>query len=196
MRDINSATKAATTNSHIDMLYLCELDWPDGMVRLHTGIGALMYQGQEYLGSGNLGKVGDITDNAEKGRHQCLLTLSGLDDAQVAQAIEHECYGRSGVLRIGFLDKHSRLDEAAVHTLFAGDIDQIAIDKGEKNSLSVTLTSDNLERAQRLSARYNDESHQRRHSGDRFFRYVTAMVDRPFYWGSDKDAIPLKGEGE
>jgi len=192
MREINAVTKTAVSGSHIDLVYLVAIHWPDGWVRLHTGLGPLIYAGDEYQGIGAMGSVGDITDNAELGRHECSLTLSGLDDAAVAEVIEKECFGRTGNVYLGFLDENSRIVDTAVLPLFAGEIDKLGVEKGENNKISITLTADNLERSLRLPDRYNDESHQKRSVGDRFFRYITAMVERPIYWGNKKNALPLK----
>jgi len=191
-RNITTLQADLLAQHHVEMINLVELDWPTGMVRLHSGIGPVKYAGNEYQGVGQLGSIDSLSDTGEVGDTGLSLTLSGLDAALVASVIDDDAVGCAGRVYLGVLDEHQRLLDANVIPLFAGTAKRTPVRQGENPQITVELVSDSIAHNQRAGDRYTDNCQQRRHPGDRFFRYSEVMADKPFYWGSKKDGLPLK----
>lgn len=191
-RNITTLQADLLEQQHVEAVNLVELDWPNGMVRVHSGLGKLTYAGNEYLGVGDLGAISSLSDTGEVGDTGISLTLSGLKSELVASVIDDDAVGCAGRVYLAILDEHSRLLDANVVPLFAGTIKRTPVRQGNSPQITVELVADAINRSKSKSWRYTDNSQQNRHSGDRIFRYVEIMADRPFYWGSKKDGLPLK----
>lgn len=193
MRTAPATATASLAQPEVEIAILLDLDWPSGMIRCHSGLGPLVYGGNTHIGVGSMGKVSPVSDNAELSRHRIDVTLALVDDAALADASSPAAIGRDAVLTLVTLDANGRVLDGSATPLFAGVIADQVLRRGDENAVTITIASEELDASRRLSARYNDESHQRYQPGDRIFRYVAQMADRPLYWGSKTDAVPLKG---
>ncbi|MCE2597196.1 hypothetical protein K6Y31_20695 [Motilimonas cestriensis] len=166
------------------------LDWYDGGVWLHSGLGDLVFEGVTYRGVGNLGAISRAKESGQIAPHTLTLTLSGLDQTQLAEVLQDKSIGRPAKITLGLLDDSNQIMDSSV--LFAGRIASAPIRSGTENAVSVRLISRLADWDKGGNQRYNNANHQQRHPGDTLFQYVAAMAERPIYWGSKKDAAPLK----
>lgn len=56
-RGIHPDTLAALAGAYFYQVWMVELDWPSGIVRAHSGVGLIDYQGNDWYGVGDFGKV-------------------------------------------------------------------------------------------------------------------------------------------
>ncbi|KLD61786.1 hypothetical protein, partial [Luteibacter rhizovicinus] len=154
--------------------------------RVHTGTGVVIINGQTFLGVGTLGDVGSITEENSTSSSTMSMALSGLDMSLVGETLNKEVIGCSVICYIAAMNESGTI--SASNVLFEGFITDTSLQAGQQNALSYVVANVFERWQQGLPDRYTDESQQRLHPGDRFFRYVAQMAERSIYWGSKKDA--------
>lgn len=169
------------------MVYAVEIEFPSGTSRAHSGVGAIVVDGNTFLGVGNLGEIGMVKSVNTTSPSEVTIALSGLDPSVIATGLNDRVVGRNArILAVVFDDVSGQA--LAADLLFDGFISSTAMSAGENNAYTVTV-SNVFERWKRgLPHRYTDSSHQRRHSGDHIFRYCAQMAERSIFWGSKQDA--------
>ncbi|WP_288436546.1 hypothetical protein [uncultured Pseudomonas sp.] len=171
-------------------VFAVQLDFVDGMVYAHTGLGDLVIDGITYKGVGHLGQVGQSQEQRDSGSPMSIdLTLNGLDMEIISSTTVKGCRGRPGRLLFVVIDEAGNY---AADVLFSGRMDAAKIaysGNGEAgNSITVPLIDRMAEWSRTGTERWTDESHRARHEGDRFFFAVAQLASWPIYWGSGKDA--------
>jgi hypothetical protein len=165
-----------------------DLDWPSGWVYVHSGIGDRTYNGNTYKGIGELGQIGQITEDGKLSAARLSLTLTLLDPAMVNDVIANDPTGRRCRVNIVRLDDNNRIAEGDL--LFDGDIADINITKG--NPAKVTLTvSDWFEQWARPveNAKWTDASQKAKYQNDDFFNMADEIADRPLNSGTPGSTI-------
>lgn len=165
-----------------------KIHFKSGITRVHTGLGEVVIEGETYLGVGQLGEIGGVSEEHSTSPSQISMTLSGLDSSLIAETLNERVIGQPVETFLVIFNPDQTV-RAAV-TLFEGDISNTALIAGGQNALNYSVSSV-FERWQNgVSDRYTEESHTARHPGDHLFKFVGQTADRSIYWGSAKDAIP------
>lgn len=170
----------------VKLVLAAEIHFPSGITRVHTGTGVVVIDGQTFLGVGTLGDVGSVTEENSTSSSTMSMTLNGLDMSLVGETLNEEVIGCTVICYIAVLNSQGVVTGANV--LFEGFITDTAMQAGQQNALSYVVANVFERWSQGLPDRYTDESQQRLHPGDRFFRYVAQMAERSIFWGSKKDA--------
>lgn len=176
----------AMEKSNVCLVLAAEIDFPSGITRVHTGTGIVIINGQTYIGVGTLGNVGSVTEENSTSSSTMSMALSGLDMGLVGETLNEEVVGRNVTVYIAVMNEQGVVTGANV--LFEGFITDTAMEAGTTNALSYVIANIFERWSLGLPDRYTDESQQRLHPGDRFFRYVAQMAERSIYWGNKKDA--------
>ena len=192
MRTLPPELIASFQRENPSVLFLIELDWPSGSVRMHTGIGEVKLNGRVWKGVGNLGALGDLKDNDELSRSELPIELSVLDEALLAEAFRRDAVGREGVVYAAARDDQGVPIEASFTPMFAGFISDVGTQLGKHNRIRVMLTTDTADPRRKRPGRYTDESHRREYPKDHMYRWAAQTADRPIHWGSKRDAVPYR----
>lgn len=171
-------------------VYATQLDFVDGMVYAHTGLGDLVVDGITYQGVGKFGEVGQSQESSNSSSPMSIeLTLNGLDTAILSSTTIKGCRGRPARLLFIVMDETGNY---AADVLFSGRMDAAQLAYGgigeDGNKITVTLIDRMAEWSRTGTERWTDESHRARHEGDRFFFAVAQLASWPLYWGAAKDA--------
>lgn len=177
---------SAMEQPNVTLVLAAEIHFPSGVTRVHTGTGVVIINGQTFLGVGTLGDVGSITEENSTSSSTMSMALSGLDMSLVGETLNEEVIGCSVICYIAAMNESGTI--SASNVLFEGFITDTSLQAGQQNALSYVVANVFERWQQGLPDRYTDESQQRLHPGDRFFRYVAQMAERSIYWGSKKDA--------
>lgn len=177
---------SAMEQPNVTLVLAAEIHFPSGVTRVHTGTGVVIINGQTFLGVGTLGDVGSITEENSTSSSTMSMALSGLDMSLVGETLNEEVIGCSVICYIAVMNEVGAI--SASNVLFEGFITDTSLQAGRQNALSYVVANVFERWQQGLPDRYTDESQQRLHPGDRFFRYVAQMAERSIYWGSKKDA--------
>lgn len=177
---------SAMEQPNVALVLAAEIDFPSGITRVHTGTGTVIINGQTFLGVGTLGDVGSVTEENSTSSSTMSMALSGLDMSLVGETLNEEVIGRNVICYLAVMNDQGVV--TGTNVLFEGFITDTALQAGQQNALSYVIANVFERWSQGLPDRYTDESQQRLHPGDRFFRYVAQMAERSIFWGSKKDA--------
>ena len=173
------------------LLAFAELEFESGWVRVHSGVGERIYNGQSYLGMGELGGIGQVTESASSSGNRMNLSLKVHDPALLGEAMNEDPNGNDCYIHLVAFDEHRRILEGADYVVDAEMVD-MKIRRGDvkKNIpaiINITV-NDWIERwAQPVDApKTTDEAQQFMHPGDRFFDLVEIIA------GSPLSSLPTK----
>lgn len=163
-----------------------KMELPTGPCRAHTGVGTIIINSEPYYGVGALGTIQPIRSGSDSSPTQVQLQLTGFDSSLIATILNEKNRGSAvSIYLVALGDTGSPL---AADLLYSGFVVKTGVAAGEENAITV-VTSNKFERWSIAKPdRFTDESWSKRHNGDRIFRYVAQMSERPIYWGSKKDA--------
>lgn len=175
----------------------------NNVVRLWTGVGTLVFQGNSWVGGGELLKISSVEETSEMSAKGATINLSGVPSDILSLALSEPYQGRVGKIYFGLfsagkLEKESgdyillqdgtrielETQETSLTEVFSGYMDTMQIDETPENS-SITLNLENklvtLERPR--VARYTHEFQKTIDSTDRGLEYVESIQLKEFVWG-------------
>lgn len=174
------------SRDRVTAVIAAQVQFESGTAYVHSGTGTLVLGGYVYYGVGALGAVDDVQESGTTSPTQLKLTLSGLDLSLFAKTLNERCVGREAQIYLVAMDDSGVARVADL--IFKGKVSSTGATAGETNALQYTISNVFEDWQRPFPDRYTDESHQAVQPGDRLFRYVAQMAERPIYWGSKKDA--------
>jgi len=212
-----------TANLEDDVIYpffAVELDFDDGtfvaadgstndrILRLWTGFGTLVYEGDSYFGTGNMLNISDVEETAEIAAKGITLTLSAVPSEVISLALTEPYQGRNCTLYFGLFQKSALVTQDSTETspiyivkqdggkimlernktslteVFRGYMDQMNINEGPDTS-TIELTAENklidLERAR--VGRFTSEYQKSIYPTDKGFDFVESLQEQKLVWG-------------
>ena len=180
----------------------------DRILRLWTGFGTLVYEGDSYFGTGNLLDISAVEETVEMAARGATLTLSGVPSDVLSLALSEQYQGRQarihfGLFQRGRIEDQSSTDddqvfillqdggkimlernETSLTEIFTGYMDQMNIEEGPESS-RVELRIENklidLERPR--VGRFTSEYQKSVYPDDKGFDFVESMQDLQLNWG-------------
>ncbi|ELY3381614.1 hypothetical protein AAAW43_003746 [Cronobacter sakazakii] len=174
------------SRDRVTAVIAAQVQFESGTAYVHSGTGTLVLGGYVYYGVGALGAVDDVQESGTTSPTQLKLTISGLDLSLFAKTLNERCVGRQAEIYLVAMDDSGVARVADL--IFKGKVSSTGATAGETNALQYTVSNVFEDWQRPFPDRYTDESHQAAQPGDRLFRYVAQMAERPIYWGSKKDA--------
>lgn len=149
-----------------------------GPIRLWTGYGDRIIDGETYLGAGDLLAISGLEEVNDLSAKSASITVSGIPSELVSLALIEPYQRRSCRILFGV----SNVDDFV--EVFAGKMNQMPIeDSGDTSTITLTVESKMVELNRARVRRYTHESHQARHPGDTFFSFVADIQDKGIPWG-------------
>jgi len=203
-RDLSTGVSDSLEQDVIYPFTAVELQFDGGNVlRLWTGVGTLVFQGNSWTGAGQLLDISSIEETAEIAAKGATVTLSGIPSSVLSLALSEPYQGRVGkiylgLFSIGKLQKESsdyilfengdrielETQETSLTEVFSGFMDRMTIDE-QPEGCTIGLALENklvmLERPR--TARYTNEFQKTVDSGDRGLEYVESIQLKDFVWG-------------
>jgi hypothetical protein len=180
MRAISSAAAAVLAGPTPVMAVLVDMAL-SAPLRVSSWHRPLVWQGNTYLGAGELGQV-DATDESTEQPRPLRFSINGLPSASVSLVLSEPVQGRSVSLHVAIFDPwtHQVLDAALE---WQGVIDTMAItEDGSTATVSVSAESAGLDLLRAVPVRYTDIDQQRLYPGDLFLQYVTDQAEKTIVW--------------
>ncbi|MFG6535561.1 hypothetical protein ACGYK5_17185 [Sulfitobacter sp. 1A16787] len=177
-RTVSEGFKAALTAPEVEVYFAVELLFDSGAVRLWSGYGPRVIDGETYTGGGNLLSISGLDEVRDLEAKSANVTLSGLNSEIVALALSEYIQGRPARIMLGV--------EGApdVVVAFSGLIDTMPLeDDGTSATITVRIESKLATLERPRMRRYTHESQQSLHPGDTFFSFVTDLQDKEITWG-------------
>lgn len=86
-QDVTPAVAAAAQSNLVRLAYLVDLTLANTVEHIWSGPGDLVWNGITYTGIGDLGQVGAMTEGTEVEAAGTSITLSGIDNALLAESL-------------------------------------------------------------------------------------------------------------
>lgn len=213
MRDLIQQVKDAIASDTVEPVLLAEFFFADVPLRCWSGIGTINFEGQDYLGTGLLGTIGDVQETTDTTATGVQFMLSGIPNDVIAKVFLEQYQGRPCNLRLGFFitetdavplkafdgktfvtvegkrivlmgDATQEVKSIYTTTLFKGTMDTINIE-ADGASCICTLVVENefLQILQSRGMRYTNEEQQSIFPGDRGLEYVNQIQNKQIEWG-------------
>lgn len=169
----------AASGPSVTYVTLCEVLLASEQIRIHSGVGPLVWNGLEWLGVGYLGQVSPLSGGVDMEVEEVELTLSGIASAHRNEVLDKLTRGRRVNLYHGFWDSaggawahNPELSFAGFvsHAIVSDQIDEAGIGQV---SVSCNVLSAFAYARRRTIARRTDAHQQRLFAGDEFYAFKT-----------------------
>ena len=177
-RDISQSTIDSLDDDVLYPFFAVELLFDgDQTLRLWTGYGTLVYQGQDWFGAGSLLQIDSVEETTEVAAKGASLTLSGIPQEVLSLALSEPYQGRQANIYFG-------TSPTSLSQIFSGYMDQMNIEE-TADTCTIQLTLENklvdLERA-RVS-RFTSAYQKSIYPGDLGLDFVESLQDKDIVWG-------------
>jgi hypothetical protein len=181
-RDITAALRDQVTAPALLPILLVEALFDSGALRLWNGRDPITWNGEEWIGAGNLLSVGEMTETQELRAVGSSVTLSGLSTEILSIALQEPYQGRRANLYLGAMSDGQLV--ADPYLLFGGVMDVMEISEtGETAAITVTAESRLIDLERPREFRYEHEDQVSHFPGDLGLEYVSSIQDAPIIWG-------------
>lgn len=176
-------------SGHVEMGFAVEIMAPSAPVRVHTGVGEVVINGQLYIGLGSLGSISPSKSDGSTSPKDITLSLALIDSSMLALALNEKMVGSQVQIVMFTYGADGQVKSTAV--AFAGKITSVSAVTGDENTVNYSCANE-LEGWQSIcSWRYTEDSHLLRYPDDHGLRCVGEMSERTILWGSRSDAPPF-----
>lgn len=182
-RDLTPEVVAASEAVDIEALLLITMYFDSGAVRLWTGYGQLDYNGNLYVGTGDILKVSGMEESAEIRATGISLEMAGLDPAIIQIALAEPYQGRQiDVLFAMMDDNHAIIPDPKVS--FRGRMDIMTIDD-QAETVTITLSAESrlIDFDTAPNRMYTAEDQAIDFPGDKGLDFVPDIQEMDFTWG-------------
>ena len=192
VRELTSAVQTASEQNRIRPVTIVFLDFPNEPVRVWSGLGSIEFEGNTYLGVGELGRISPLEETTTLKASRIDLELNGIpryDEngvpmfALINETLSSHYQGREVRVWQAFLDEVGNIIPNPV-LIWIGrmDVPEIA---SNAETIVVRLTAEHelvdLDRPR--VRRYTSQDQKADFPGDRGLEYVVALQERDIVWG-------------
>lgn len=183
-RDLHPETEAATQADHVVSVTLATFDFASGAVHVTNAPFDIDWDGMIFLGAGGLGSVSELPEGLDRRGEGIQVTLSGVQTAHLAIALNENYQGRKVRVWEAWLDADHRIvGEPEKVTVAIIDNAVIRRGAGDDNALTIRLRGRWADWDRPRTARYTDAEQHRRFPEDTALRHIDNVVDREIPWG-------------
>lgn len=206
-RDLTTATAAAIAAESGGFIHLIEVDSSSGVLRLATAAQNIAWDGETWTGSGGILEIGVMQETGDADSPGVDLTLSGVDQAIIADLLGAHVRGRAATVWRARLGADGSVTADVVKDmLFTGYLNSdwsIEETRDERSAVgSVTIKTSVVARSALLQQTRVLTSAPDSHNamlarlnlspsavGDTFFATVAAITGRTIYWGTQRGGV-------
>jgi hypothetical protein len=191
---IVSATAAVLTAAHAPLCVLVEIELPSGTLRFTSAGHAIAWDGETWLGAGELAKVEPIAEVASPQAAGINIQFSGIDADHVTAILDDHYQGNTARIWIATLDDGMEVEGDPV-LVFTGRLDEPVVTIGRTAEIQLGIENRFADWDRPRLRMYTDADQKARHATDRFFENVAAMESTSINWGTYRGPVapdPLK----
>ena len=180
-RGLSAPNEAETNAQYLQPVVLVSLAFSTP-VYVHSGIGTITYNGNDYLGVGDFGGVGEIRESENLGPNPIRLELSGVNANYVAEALTAGNYGDVVSIFMGYrADDGTLVDDP--WPIARGKYEFANTSQDETAVVSITAQHDLAILVEIEGSKYTDEDQRQRYSADVGFQFVSDAATVQLLWG-------------
>lgn len=181
-RDISTAMLAPLLSNEIRPCFLACIAFKSETIYCWTGAGTITYNGHSYLGVGDFGKIGQVSEGTDVQSYGATISLSGIDPTILTECLDDIQLGAPVTIDFALLDSNGNIYGIPC-PLFVGTVDKPTISMGVED-ISITLALENrMADLQRASQRrYTAADQQTYYPTDTGFNWVEMLNDLALKW--------------
>lgn len=203
-RELSSAVVSSLEDDVIYPFYAIEMLF-DGeqVLRMWTGLGTLVYEGNNWVGAGTLLNIDSVEETTEIAAKGATITLSGVASSALSLALSEPYQGRVCNIYFGMFARGRLLQEnssyilledgskvtlddgkTSLTSIFSGYMDQMNIEEGPEASTIQLLVENKLVDLERSRvARFTSSYQKSVYPGDKGLDFVESLQDKEISWG-------------
>lgn len=204
MRNVSADMLAEFASGSVNIALLAELYFDAATLRLWTGLGTLVWNGESFTGAGNLVSVSPVEETQELEARGLVCTLNGIPSTLVATALGQKCRGRPFRLYLASVSTERRvatedgfdvltedggyvlLENQLVDTpyrLYAGVMDYMElVDEADNGVIRLNVESNLIIGQRPKIERYTPEDQKRRYPNDKGLDLINQLQDKSLVW--------------
>lgn len=183
-RTISSALVAELQQEAKEVIGLAKFEFDEGDVGYWTGLGTLTYDGLDYVGTGQLLSMTNITESASIKATGMQFRLSGLPSAILSLSDSSDYQNRPATLYIAAIDINARTLVGTPLKILAGRMDTMDQEEsGESAALVLSIENILVTLETPNVRRYTPEDQLIEYAGDEFFNDVNTIQNLQIVWG-------------
>lgn len=181
-RELTAGMQAEVQAASLRPVVFYEGEFASGTLRLWSGLGTKSWNGQSWLGAGNLLGVSEISETADIRAVAFTVSLSGDVSALISLALAEARLGKPGKVWFGTLDAAGAVTTDP-YLAFSGRLDVPTIDDaGAACTIAIRYESRLADLQRPRERRWTHEDQQIDYPGDMFFEYQESLVDQVLIW--------------
>lgn len=198
-RDLPAELETAIDQPVVRPFFALRIELPDP-VYVWTGRGTLAFDdadgnAREWTGAAEIGALDTIGEDADGSATGMKATLFEAPAEFRDDIADQATRGARFEVYVGTLNQTYQQVEA-VRLVWKGRVDDYKItDAGDTITVEVMGESRAIDQRRPSIKRFTDEYQQRRHPGDLFFAYVSAMAEIPILWAQAEQTSASAGGG-
>lgn len=181
-RALDASQSAALAAAHTSGVAFVQLDFTSTL-RLSTLPYNFPWNGYTWTGAGQLGSIDEIGENIDLQARGVALTLTGIDPSLVSTALGEQYQGKQCQIWYCPLNPDNGQLIGTPIRIFAGRIDTMDIEVGEKAAITLNAESRLIDFFRPRISRYTDAEQQARFPGDLGLQFVNSLQDKTIIWG-------------
>lgn len=181
-RVLDTNQSAALAAGHVAGISFVQLDFATP-VRLCSLPYTVNWNGQSWIGAGSLGSISPVGENGDLQAQGIQLSLTGVDSSLVSTALGEAYQGKPCQVWFCPLDPTNGQMIGAPIRVFVGRIDTMAIEVGEKATITLAGESRLVDFFRPRISRYTDAEQQILYPGDLGLQYVNDLQEATVNWG-------------
>lgn len=181
---MSSNMLAALTSTLVRPAIFAELHFATGPLYLWSGVGNISFGGQTWIGIGTFGSITTVEEGASLEARGITLTLSGINQSALAEALQNIQVALPVILYLGLFDAANALIADPL-IAWKGRMDQPIIEVGgDTATISLQCESRLLDMDISVDRRYTLEDSVIDNPDDLGFQFVTAIQEFTILFGT------------
>ena len=184
MRNMTDAAAAQTVARQIRCALFAKLHFLSSIERVWSGYGPLAWNGFNWLGLGTLGQVSMITEDTQLNAQTFTISLSGVDNRLLSEALTEVRQGLPVKFWLAFFDNAGNIVDAPI-LCYAGRMDQPTILEGtDTSTISISVENRLADLQRRIERRFTDRDQRLEYPADTGLAYIAWTMDWNGAWGT------------
>jgi hypothetical protein len=176
-----NVTEVEANHLHEVIMVKMEFGTP---VYCHSGIGTITFDSNDYLGVGSFGSVSQTRESDVLSPAPVTLQLSGVDAAQITEALDAGSYGDVVTMYKGYRqDDGTLVDDPWL--FFRGWYEYATVNLDIESTISIRIQHALAILGEKKGTRFTDEDQQRVYAADVGFEFVHAMGTTKLFWAAE-----------
>lgn len=182
MRDIDVDVAANLQEKFVNVAILAQLQFDSETVYMWTGVGNLSWNGDTYIGGGNLIGISTVEETQELQAKGLQVSLNGISSSLISLAFNERVRGRPFRMWLACLND-DRTIIGTPYRLFTGMMDVMSsADDGQTASISLTVENSLIIGQRNKVQRYTSVDQKKKYPADTGLDRINQLQDKEIIW--------------